>query len=837
MRTEYPISKIELWSGGKLYPRFNPDATIAHLFTDSRQVRNASETLFFAIKSKRQDGHQYIPQLIEQGVRNFVITDENLVAKYAQANFIVVKDTVVALQKIATAHRKQFSYPVIGITGSNGKTVVKEWLYQLLNEDYNIVRSPKSFNSQVGVPISVWQMTQENTLGIFEAGVSEPDEMLKLQKIIQPTIGLITNIGEAHSEGFLNIKHKTKEKLKLFADAEILVYCKDHGDINQSIGEINSFNKALDDTQKLKTFSWSVHTDADFRISSILQHNKVTIVSGVCRGQDLEFEIPFTDKASVENAIHCACVMVVLNISTEVIRQRMTKLSGVAMRLEMKEGVNNCTVINDAYNSDLESIRIALDFLSQQRQHARHTLILSDVHQSGRNDPDLYQFVANLLREQQVDRLIGVGKNIMRQRQYFEQAGLKELRFFETTEELLREISSEWFRNETILLKGARSFEFERILKILERKSHRTVLEINLNALAANLKTYQTLLKPETKVMGMVKASSYGSGSFEIANVLQFNRADYLGVAYADEGVDLRRNGITLPIMVMNPEEAAFDQFFSFQLEPDIYSLKLLESFIQSIEETGVQNVKIHLETETGMNRLGFSKKELKEAITLIQKTPAIKVASVFSHLAASEDSAQDSFTNEQIKLFTELSDIVVKSFDYPILRHILNTNGVVRHTASQFDMVRLGIGLYGIDDSKMLPQKLQPVSILKTTVSQIKQLKKGESVGYGRIGKITKDTIIATVGIGYADGLHRKLSNGGGKMAVRGELAPIIGNVCMDMTMIDVTNISGVSEGDEVTVFGEFPTVQQVAEWAQTIPYEMLTGVSARVKRVYVQE
>lgn len=795
-------------------------------------MRNAPESLFFAIKSKRQDGHNFIPQLIEQGVRNFVITDESWVAKYANVNFVVVKDVVAALQKIAMTHRKQYTYPVIGITGSNGKTVVKEWLFQLLNEDYNVVRNPKSFNSQIGVPISVWRMSAENTLGIFEAGISEPDEMLKLHKIIQPTIGLITNIGEAHSEGFLNIKHKTKEKLRLFSGAEMLIYCKDHGEINQAIGEINSFSD-----EKLKTFSWSLHADADFRVTSVLQHNKITHITGVFKGEEQEVEIPFTDKASVENAIHCLCVMLVLGFGFDVIRERMSKLVGVAMRLEMKEAVNNCTVINDSYNSDLESIRIALDFLSQQRQYPRHTIILSDVHQSGRNDPDLYKYVANLLREQQVDRMIGVGKNISRQKQYFEQAGLKELRFFETTDDLLREISGEWFRNETVLLKGARSFEFERILKILERKSHRTVFEINLNSVGANLKEYQSLLKPETKVMAMVKAASYGSGSFEIANVLQFNRVDYLGVAYADEGVDLRRNGIALPIMVMNPEEAAFDQIFAYHLEPDIYSLELLKTFIQAVEEAAVQEVKVHLELETGMNRLGFSKKELKEAIALIQNNTNIKIASVFSHLAASEDVSQDEYTKSQIALFSELSDTVLKAFDYPILRHILNTSGVVRHTESQFDMVRLGIGLYGIDDTETLLQKLQPVGILRTTVSQIKHLKKGETVGYGRIGKVTKDTTIATVGIGYADGLPRSLSNGAGNMAIRGQLAPIIGNVCMDMTMLNITDISGVTEGEEVIVFGAFPIVQQVAQWAQTIPYELLTGVSSRVKRVYVQE
>jgi alanine racemase len=837
VHTQYPISKLAQMCGGEFYPRFDADAIVSYLLTDSRKLRHANEALFFAIKSKRQDGHTFIPYLIEQGVRNFVVTDETVVAKYAQANFIVVKDTILALQKMATLHRKQFSYPVVGITGSNGKTICKEWLYQLLNEDFNIVRNPKSFNSQIGVPVSVWNMTADNTLGLFEAGISEPDEMLRLQKVIQPTIGLITNIGEAHSEGFLNAKHKTKEKLKLFADAEIIVYCKDHGDINNAIGEINSFNKAIDDSQKLKTFSWSSHADSDFRVVSILQKNNKSFISALYHEKEFDFEIPFSDKASVENAIHCVCVMLVLGVDMDVIRARMDRLVGVAMRLEMKEAVNNCTVINDAYNSDLESIRIALDFLSQQHQHAKRTIILSDVHQSGRNDPDLYQLVAAMLKEHHIDRLIGVGRNIVRQKKYFEEAGVKEIFFFESTDDLLKATSGDWFKNETILLKGARIFEFERILKILERKSHRTVMEINLNALIQNLKVYQEFLKPQTRVMAMVKAFSYGSGSFEIANILQFNNVDYLAVAYADEGVELRKNGIVLPIMVMNPEEAAFDQIFSFKLEPDIYSLRLLDEFILAVKENGVEDVRIHLEIETGMNRLGFTEAELEIALEKIALYPAIKIASVFTHLAASEDQSLDAFTDQQVEIFERASSKVIRQFDYKIIRHCLNSTGITRHAKYQYDMVRLGVGLYGVDSSLVIQNKLLPVSTLKTTISQIKKVEAGESVGYGRIGVVNQPKTIATIGIGYADGLSRRLSNGAGFMRVNGKLAPVIGNICMDMTMLDVSDISNAEEGDEVIVFGADPTVQNLAKAIGTIPYEILTGVGGRVKRVYLQE
>ncbi len=837
MKTAYSIAQVEQMCGGKLYPRFDADAVISYLMIDSRKLRHASEALFFAIKGKRQDGHQYIEALIEQGVHNFVVADETVIAKYANANFILVKDVVTSLQRLAIAHRSKFEIPMVGITGSNGKTIVKEWLFQLLSDSFNIVRNPKSFNSQIGVPISVWQINESHTLGIFEAGISEPDEMIRLEKVIQPTIGLITNIGEAHAQGFLNVKHKTKEKLKLFLGVDTLVYCKDHGEINQAISEISTFNKPHEDDHKVTLFSWSINTDADVRVSSILQQKSRSFITLEYKLQKFDIEIPFIDKASIENAIHCVCVMLLLDVAIPIIQERTKLLTSVAMRLEMKEAINNCTIINDAYNSDIESITIALDFLSLQQQHAKRTVILSDVYQSGRNDPDLYQFVADVLKEKKIDRFIGVGKSITRQRKSFEEADLNEVHLFETTDELLKTISSDWFKNETILLKGARAFEFERIVKNLERKSHRTVLEINLNALSENFKVYQGLLKPETKVMAMVKAAAYGSGSAEVANVLQFNRADYLAVAYTDEGVDLRKNGITLPIMVMNPEESAFDAIVNYGLEPEIYSLKLLHSFQDFLIQNNAGEVKIHIELETGMNRLGFEASDIPDLIAIIKGSPILKIASIFSHLSTSDDESMDSNTNRQIALFDKLSKIIINEFEYKILRHILNSNGITRFTDAQFDMVRLGLGLYGIDSSAKVSQKLTPISTLKTTISQIKKIKKGESIGYGGQTIAPHDMTIATVGIGYADGLNRGLSKGIGELYIENEAFPIVGNICMDMTMIDLKNSNDLYEGQEVIVFGQNHPIETISQKIGTIPYEILTSISSRVRRIYLME
>lgn len=834
MKTEYTVAEAAKAMGGKLMSKQEVDLTFSELLLDSRKLTHPAQTLFFALSGLKLDGHNYIAELYQKGVRCFVVTQEQHTENFPGANFILVKDTVAALQKLAGYHRSKFKLPVIAVTGSNGKTIVKEWLYQLLHEDYHIIRSPKSYNSQIGVPLSLWLMSNKNNLGIFEAGISEPDEMSRLEKIIRPTIGVFTNIGEAHSEGFLNIKHKTKEKLTLFTKCEVLIYCKDYPDINQSLGEINSLRD-----EPLHTFSWSMNAQADLTVGSVMQKDNRSFIHSIYKGKDLDFDIPFADKASVENAIHCACVMLYLGKDFETICKRMKHLTGIQMRLEMRDAINHCTLINDTYNSDIGSLKIAIDFLKQQNQHPKKTLILSDILQSGRGEVELYSEIATLLQENKVDRLIGIGPSLSRQKKLFEKNKPLQLEVYESTDEFLQNLDSKTFHSEIILLKGARKFCFEVIVKFLERKAHETVLEINLNALVHNLKTYQQLLKPSTKIMAMVKAFSYGSGSFEIANVLQFNRVDYLAVAYTDEGVELRKNGINLPIMVMNPEQRSFETMIQYDLEPEIYSLAMLDSFAEvlSILRKGEQPpYHIHVELETGMNRLGFSKQDIPSLIARIKNNHQLHVASVFSHLAASEDQSYDQFTNQQISTFEELGKQMCEQFHYKILRHVLNSSGITRHTKAQFDMVRLGIGLYGIDGSNKLAGKLMPVSNLKTTISQIKHVKKGETVGYGRVGKVTKDKTIATIAIGYADGLSRKLSNGAGHLLVNGKLAPVIGNVCMDMTMLDITGITA-AEGDEVIVFGAHPTVQQIAEAAETIPYEILTGISARVKRVYFQE
>jgi len=842
MKTEHSIAEVVKGTGGKLIVSSKKTYSIQELLLDSRKIIHPAETLFFALSGLKLDGHNYIDELYKKGVRNFVVSkaQDFTEAKYPESNFILVKDCTVALQKLTAAHRAKFTLPVIAVTGSNGKTVVKEWLYQLLHEDYNIVRNPKSYNSQIGVPLSVWLINQEHNLGIFEAGISESGEMDKLEKIIKPDIGVFTNIGEAHSEGFLSPRHKTKEKLNLFVNADILIYCKDYFDINQSVAEINALSKGSDETEnKIKTFTWSLSSEADVQVVSVLLKDNQSFISCQYMGKELDFQIPFSDRASVENALHCACVMLYLKKDFDTIKERMKHLSRIAMRLEMKDAINNCSLINDTYNSDIGSLKIAIDFLKQQNQHPKKTVILSDILQSGRGELDLYTEVANILNENNVNRLIGVGPAMMRMKKMFEKNDRLQVSCFESTEELLKSLDSSTFQNEVILLKGARKFRFEIIGKFLEKKVHETVLEINLNAIAHNLKVYQNLLKPETKIMAMVKAFSYGSGSFEIANALQFSRVDYLAVAYADEGVELRKNGIKLPIMVMNPEQRSFETMIHYDLEPEIYSLNLLDKFaevLSLLRNGGGEKYNIHIELETGMNRLGFEASEIPVLIERLKLNHQVQVASVFSHLAASEDKEYDDFTKQQIAKFDEMSTLITSQFDYKILRHILNSTGITRHTKAQFDMVRLGIGLYGIDASEKVQGKLMTVQTLKTTISQIKQVKKGESVGYGRVGKVSKDKTIATVGIGYADGLSRKLSAGRGKMLVNGKLAPIIGNVCMDMAMLDITGIEA-GEGDEVIVFGQQPGIEDIATASETIPYEILTSISARVKRVYYQE
>jgi alanine racemase len=800
---------------------------IEYLLTDSRRLIFPSTTLFFSLKGQRKSGQHFIDELYQRGVRNFIVFEKINVINYKDANIILVKDSLGALQKLATFHRNQFDIPVIGITGSNGKTIVKEWLNQLLEEDYNIVRSPRSYNSQIGVPLSVWQMNETHELAIFEAGISQPDEMQKLEEIIQPTIGVFTNIGEAHNEGFENVQQKINEKIILFENLSVVMYNDDDDQVSKTIEKFSA-NKSI------ALFNWGKNKSAKVQITDLKKNHHDTSFDIFFSDEKFSFTIPFVDDASIENAITCICALLYFKISIDKIQTRLQRLSHIAMRLELKSGINNCSIINDSYSADINSLKIALDFMLQQQQHQKRTLILSDILESGRKEKDLYKEIAQLLKQKKVDRLIGIGRKIISNKEIFNE--INETDFYSSVESFKKTFHQLHFRDETILLKGARVFEFEIIDRLLSEQIHQTVLEIDLSAMASNLKQYQQLLQPTTKLMAMVKAFSYGGGSFEIANLLQFHKIDYLAVAYADEGIELRKSGINLPIMVMNAEVTTFDALIQYHLEPAIYSFHLLALFDKFLKKEGVQQFPVHIELETGMNRLGFAVAGLTELIEALKKS-AFKIQSMFSHLAASEEAQQDEFTRQQAETFLNAANKIESAFGYTFIKHIANTAAIVRHPELQLDMVRLGIGLYGIDSSVSYKLNLQEVSTLKSTIAQIKHLDDGITVGYNRKGVVSRKTTIATIGIGYADGYSRSLGNGSGKMLVNGRLAPVIGSVCMDMTMIDITGIPDVHEGNEVIVFGKELSVQQVAKWAQTIPYEILTGVSQRVKRVYFEE
>lgn len=809
---------------------------IEHLLFDSRKVVVPASSLFFALKGARRNGHLFIPELYRKGVRNFVVMEAQQVDDFPDANFLQVADSLQALQQLAAHHRARFNIPIVGITGSNGKTIIKEWLYQLLKDDVRIVRSPKSFNSQIGVPLSVWLLQDNHELGIFEAGISMPGEMEKLERIIQPTIGILSNIGDTHNEGFRDNNEKLEEKIKLFAGAN-LVICHSKDDPGK---------KLLKNSGARIVYCGNQPED-DIRIHS-LNFNRSSVsfsVTGRKKERDSHFSefkcsIPFTDEASIENALLCIAFiweyLPDFKSKEEIIRQRLLQLEPVEMRMELKKGINNCYIINDSYSNDLSSLGIALDYLKQQGGNYSSTVILSDIPQSGIEPGILYRQVASELKARNVQRLIGIGPQLSSHFLLFKEA-LPEVSFFLSTDNFLDEAISHQFRENFILLKGARSFAFERISKWLEQKVHQTVLEINLNAIVHNLKEYQRILKPNTKVMAMVKAFAYGSGGAEIAGVLQYHKVDYLGVAYADEGVDLRKSGISLPVMVMNPEENSYDLIVEHNLEPEIYSFEGLLTLDAFLRDEGIQFYPVHIEIETGMNRLGFTLNDIPRLADFLRSSSSFRIQSVFTHLAASEDVAEDVFTLGQYKQFIEASDQLQSLIGYSFIRHIANSAAVMRHSFLHMDMVRLGIGLYGVDSSGSGNLSLQTVATLKSTVAQIKHLKAGESVGYNRKAVMNQDAIIATIRLGYADGYSRRLGNGRGKVVVRQQEAPVVGTVCMDMTMIDITHIPGVEEGDEVIVFGEQLPVQQVAEWAGTIPYEIMTGVSQRVKRVYYEE
>lgn len=833
------VSEIVKITRGTLHSTRQDDPFVRDLLIDSRRLIQPEHCLFIALISSRNDGHKFISDLYEKGVRIFLVSSlpgedsgfsDGNPEKTGSAFWILVPDTLAALQQLSAWHRRQFDIPVIGITGSNGKTIVKEWLFQLLSQDYRIVRSPKSYNSQIGVPLSVWKMNVENNLAIFEAGISRPGEMEKLEPVIYPSVGILTNIGHAHDEHFSSLCQKTLEKLKLFIHSDTLVYCSDYTLIGDCLRDEPSFHH-------LATFTWSRSSNADLFIKTIETSRSLSRISAVWKGEDVSLSIPFTDEASIENAIHCWATMLVLGYQPEVIRSRAALLVPIAMRLELKEAINHCSLINDSYNSDFNSLSIAIDFLIQQNQQRKKTIILSDILQSGRNKEELYQEIAELLLLKKIDRVIGIGRDISHYREKF----TMQKSFFEKTDDFLSQFPMTAFQNETILLKGARFFEFEKISRALQQKAHETVLEINIDALIHNLNHFRAKLLPGTRIMAMVKAFSYGSGSFEIANVLQFHHADYLAVAYADEGVELRKAGIHLPIMVMSPEEESLDILLNYNLEPEIYNLRilqLLEDAIERNQTSGQETIRIHIKLDTGMHRLGFEEKDLDELIHHLKTHPGIHVQSVFSHLAASEDPAEEAFSRKQIRCFLQMSEKITFNLDYPVMRHMLNSAGISRFPEAHLDMVRLGIGLYGVGLNEKDQLNLRNVSTLKSVITQIKLIPSGDSIGYNRKGKAVKDTLIAIVPVGYADGLNHRLGNGTGKLFVHGNPAPIIGNICMDMTMIDITGIrQPVQEGDEVVIFGEIHPVAELARDIGTIPYEVLTSISRRVKRIYFYE
>jgi len=823
----YTIEKITTLIGARRFG--NENAKVGFLLTDSRSLCFPEETLFFALKSGRNDGHNYIPELYRRGVRNFVVCDvpDNYEKTYPKANFLKVVDTLEALQRLAERHRDEFNIPVVGITGSNGKTMVKEWLYQILSADMTVTRSPRSYNSQIGVPLSVWLMNEQTQVGVFEAGISQPGEMLALRDIIQPTIAVLTNLGTAHQENFQSMEEKCREKLVLFHDAEVAVYDGDDELVTSVFATLDYKGEKL---------YWSRRDQkAPMYIKGVEKKESATTVTYIYKGgEEKRFSIPFIDEASVSNSLVCAIVTLRLGLTPDQLDERMQQLEPVAMRLEVKEGRHGCTLINDSYNSDFNSLDIALDFMNRRPDHKgrTRTLILSDIMQSGMAPAQLYREVSDLVHKRGVEKFIGIGPVISAQKDEIQVADKS---FFTTVGEFIHSDVFQSLRNEVILIKGARQFGFDRITELLVQKVHETVLEVNLNAVVSNLNYYRSFMKPETKLVCMIKADAYGAGSVEIAKTLQDHRVDYLAVAVADEGAMLRGNGITSNIMIMNPEMSAFKTMFDNDLEPEVYSFRLLDALVKAAEAEGITGYPVHIKLDTGMHRLGFDPEhDMEELIKRLKRQNAIIPRSVFSHFVGSDSDSFDDFSAHQFEFFDKGSRQLQAAFDHKILRHIDNSAGIEHFPERQLDMCRLGLGLYGINprDNSVINN----VSTLKTTILQLRHVPVGDTVGYSRKGKIDHDSVIAAIPIGYADGLNRHLGNRHCYCLVNGQRAEYVGNICMDVAMIDVTGID-CKEGDSVEIFGDDLPVTVLSDVLDTIPYEVLTGISNRVKRVYFQD
>lgn len=819
------VDDIVLQTGATLKGS-TPQGLIRYLLIDSRKLLVPEHTLFFAIRSSKRDGHEFINDLYQKGVRHFMVNQMPDVSQYPDAVFYITENVVSALQKIAMVHRGKFDIPVMGITGSNGKTIVKEWLFHLLQSSKNIVRSPRSYNSQLGVPLSVWQMDKSHQLGIFEAGISTVGEMQQLQKIIQPTLGIMTNIGDAHSEGFTSMDEKLTEKCKLFEGVRTVVYCKDHEIVDQHLQALLSVGKIG------SLLSWGKHEKADIRLQEVIHHAAHTVLRVMHGNVQQEFQIPFRDHTAVENIMHCYAAACALGLSS-VALEHTADLPPLQMRLEMKDGQNACTLINDSYNADLNGLISALEFMGLQQDGKSKVVILSDISGVGMTAKESYEKLVVHLSLINVKKLFAVGPVFKSFADLF-QHGEIDCRFFADTDNLLKAIATTSFRNELILIKGARHFRFEQVSQLLESKTHQTRLEVDLTSIAHNFNQYKALLPAETRWMVMVKAFSYGAGSFEIANLLQFHRVDHIAVAYVDEGVELRKAGIHVPIMVMNTEPGVFQTLVEYDLEPELYSLDIVEKLYVYLKSEGISFYPVHIKLDTGMHRLGLDQQDVSSFLDKYAQVSQFRVRSVFTHLVASEDEAHDDFTKRQLENFEWICGMMQEKLGYFFMRHAANTAAIVRHPQATFEMVRLGIGLYGIDTGKTGLQLEESVS-LKTTIAQIRKVQKGESVGYGRKAVMTRDVRIATIRIGYADGFPRSLGNGNGSVWIRGCICSIVGNVCMDMTMVDITDYPEINLGDEVMVFGKEHSIVNVAKAAGTIPYEIMTGISQRVPRIYL--
>lgn len=812
---------------GQPIPAF-PDNEVSVLLTDSRTLAFPDKTLFFALRTPNNDGHKYILDLVKRGVKNFVVEKvPDFKEKLDGVNFIVVSDSRKALQDIARYRREQYNLPVIGITGSRGKTIVKEWLNVLLQPDYTIARSPRSYNSQIGVPLSLWEINDDTNMGIFEAGISQPGEMGLLQSMIHPTIGVITNIGHDHDEGFSSLTEKSDEKVKLFKDSDVVMYCADMTEITDALARAKYKGELL---------TWSFNTEngsAAINAQTIVNEFDTTI-KATFNELTIDITIPFTDKISIENAMNCLGVMLYLRISPDTIASRMSQLPKVSTRLNVIDGINNCLVVYDSYASDFYSLAPALDFMLQRATSERYiTVILSDLEHETLAPDVAYEKVAQLLKEKRVKHLIGVGPEISAHSRAFK----GNAQFYKSADNLLSTLQPAAFRNELILIKGSPRFGFQRLRNILEAKQHETVLEVNLDAIVRNFNNFRSRLRPTTGIVAMVKASGYGAGSYELAKTLQNQGAAYLAVAVADEGIELRKAGITMPIMILNPRVDNYDTLFSNQLEPEIYSFDILERFIHEAKKNGVTHYPVHIKLDTGMHRLGFLEQDMPHLIEILKNQDYIYAKSVFSHLAAADCLDMDDYTCMQFNIFKKCCDKLQSGFDYHILRHILNSTGITRFPEHQYDMVRLGICLYGVPTLPDHSQgELQPVSTLRTTIISIKEWDAGTSIGYCRRGMLTRHSRIATIPVGYADGIDRHLGNGHANVWINGSLCPTVGNICMDVCMIDVTDAK-CEVGDSVEIFGNNISVMDIADTLDTIPYEVLTSVSSRVKRVYYRE